>query len=58
MSDIAKIVGEAYRQMMFEDLTAAQRREWHDYDRELRIANEAIYRWRFVATMECEVEAI
>jgi hypothetical protein len=56
MSDTEKIVGEAYRYMMVEDLTAAQRREWNDYDRELRIANNAIYRWRFVAPLECEVE--
>jgi hypothetical protein len=56
MSDAAKIVGEAYRHMVFKDLTAAQRREWHDYDRELRIANNAIYNWRFVAPLECEVE--
>ncbi len=55
MSDIAKIVGEAYRYMVLEDLTAAQRREWRDYYRELDIASMAIYNWRFVAPLECEV---
>jgi len=57
MSDVAKIIGEAYRQMLFEDLTAAQRRSFSDYNRELEVANRAIYRWRFVAPLECEVEA-
>ena len=57
MSDVADIVGEAYRQMLFDDLTAAQRRSLADYDRELDIGNRAIYRWRFVAPLECEVEA-
>jgi len=58
MSSTAKIVGEAYRYMMFEELTAAQRMEYDGYRRELRIANNAIYNWRFVAPLECEVEAI
>ncbi len=57
MSNTAKIVGEAYRHMVIEDLTAAQRREWRDYDRELSIATHAIYNWRFVDPLGCKVQS-
>jgi len=55
---VGSIVGEAYRYLMVEDLTSAQRRKWRDYDRELEVANRAIYNWRFVAPLGCEVKAI
>ena len=57
MSDVAEIVGEAYRQMLFDDLTAAQRREWREHERDLEVASAAIYNWRFVAPLECEVDS-
>jgi hypothetical protein len=57
MTDEAKITGAPYRYMMVDWPTAASRHREYDYYRELRIANHAIYNWRFVAQLECEVEA-